>query len=491
MRKYLFILMTSLLLLSGCQKKALESDVYYQIFLRSFADSDGDGIGDFKGVEKKLDYLVDLGVEGIWLTPIHPSPSYHGYDVIDYKDVHSDFGTKEDFQSLLDKVHAKDMKLIIDLVVNHTSSEHPWFKKAKEEVEKGSCDRNDTYCHYYHFSEKPLPNYEKDGTEMWYEAVFWSKMPDLNLDHEDVRKAIIDTAKFWLDMGVDGFRLDATSHFYEGKTQDNTEFLDWFQKELRRIKEDVYLVGEAWEPSQIRLEMYQSGLDSFFNFDISGQDSKLIEAIRKQQGESFGRQMHAYHQAIYEMNPHAIDAPFLSNHDQGRSASYFMGDERHKRFAANVYLLMPGRPYIYYGEEIAMTGSGKDENKRLAMPWGDRYETSDPLDADYVMKDVQSVKAARKNANSLWHHYQKLLKIRSEYTFLYQKMNYTLKTWDASVYAYEIDGYVMLHSFHHEAQTLKMDGIYEIVEIISGDAKSQEDQLFLEPYTSIILKSKH
>ena len=141
MRKYLFILMTSLLLLSGCQKKALESDVYYQIFLRSFADSDGDGIGDFKGVEKKLDYLVDLGVEGIWLTPIHPSPSYHGYDVIDYKDVHSDFGTKEDFQSLLDKVHAKDMKLIIDLVVNHTSSEHPWFKKAKEEVEKGSCDR--------------------------------------------------------------------------------------------------------------------------------------------------------------------------------------------------------------------------------------------------------------------------------------------------------------------------------------------------------------
>nr|WP_268794539.1 alpha-amylase family glycosyl hydrolase [Paenibacillus sp. DMB20] len=211
------------------------SDVYYEIFVRSFYDSDGDGIGDLKGVIEKLDYLNDgnseteddLGVTGIWLMPVNPSPSYHGYDVTDYRSIHPDYGTIEDFRTLTAEAHKRGIKVIMDLVVNHTSSEHPWFKEAAD-------DKNSEKRDWYVWAEDQgkeaagssaagsgNPWHEMNGTH--YMGTFWSGMPDLNFDNPKVREEMKDTGKFWLEQGADGFRLDAAKHIYEDLATDKSE----------------------------------------------------------------------------------------------------------------------------------------------------------------------------------------------------------------------------------------------------------------------------
>lgn len=240
-----------------------EGTVFYEVFVRSFADSDGDGIGDFRGLTSKLDYLndgkpgtsSDLGVGGVWLMPVFRSPSYHGYDVTDYEHVNPEYGTEEDFDRLLAEAHRRGIKVIVDLVMNHTSSTHPWFVEA-------AADTASAHRDWYVWSDRDLgwgqpwnpvgPTWHP-STHGWYYGVFWSGMPDLNFRNPAVRAEMLRIADLWLARGVDGFRLDATRHLIEtgpgageSDADETHAFLRQLSAHIRRVRPDALLVGENW-----------------------------------------------------------------------------------------------------------------------------------------------------------------------------------------------------------------------------------------------------
>ncbi|MDO4567271.1 MAG: alpha-amylase family glycosyl hydrolase, partial [Oscillospiraceae bacterium] len=235
---------------------------WYEIFVYSFHDSDGDRIGDINGLTEKLDYVAALGANGIWLMPIMPSPSYHKYDVTDYYGIDPQYGTLEDFRAFLDAAHGRGIDVIIDLVVNHTSNEHPWFQSAKQ-------GEDSPYRDYYVWGGEARSGYSRAG-DSYYESRFVSTMPDLNLDSEAVRGEITDIMRFWLeDVGVDGFRLDAVTSYYTGVEQKNIDFLTWLGETARGISPDCYIVGEAWEDLYTIADYAGAGIDSFFTFPVS------------------------------------------------------------------------------------------------------------------------------------------------------------------------------------------------------------------------------
>ncbi|MDD2393845.1 MAG: alpha-amylase family glycosyl hydrolase, partial [Eubacteriales bacterium] len=241
---------------------------YYEIFVRSFYDSDGDGIGDLQGVTEKLDYISkDLGADGIWLMPIMPSPTYHKYDVKDYYAIDPQYGTMEDFEELIAEADKRDVKIIIDLVVNHTSSLHPWFTQAVDALWVGDESK---YTDYYNFTlENKGQGYNKITDEYYYECRFVSGMPDLNLNSDAVRDEIMDIAGFWIGKGVAGFRLDAITSFYTGNSTENIEFLKWLCDGIHEYDENAYIIGEVWSDAGTIKNYYESGIDSLFNFPFS------------------------------------------------------------------------------------------------------------------------------------------------------------------------------------------------------------------------------
>ena len=217
--------------------------VFYEIFVYSFCDSDGDGIGDFQGIISKLDYLQELGINGIWLMPIHPSTTYHKYNVSDYYAIDPQYGTMEDFDAFMEECQKRDIHVILDLVVNHSGSEHPWFKEAVAYLQglpEGAEPNAEEcpYVDYYYFNYGSKAKHSQVvGTNWYYESQFSYDMPDLNLASEAVRGEIEDIMAFWLDKGVSGFRLDAAKEFYSGTTTKNIEVLSWIQQAATRSEE--------------------------------------------------------------------------------------------------------------------------------------------------------------------------------------------------------------------------------------------------------------
>lgn len=359
---------------------------YYEIFVYSFYDSDGDGIGDLNGVLEKLDYLNDgddtttddLGVNGIWLMPIMASTTYHKYDTTDYMDVDPEYGTLEDFQALLAACHDRGIRVILDLAMNHSSSQHPWFLSAAEYMRSLPQDADPDpadcpYVDYYHFSrECPSGYVPLSGTDWYYEANFWSEMPDLNLENPAVRAEFEEVAAFWLGLGVDGFRLDAVKEFVTGSVDANVEILSWFNGYVKTINPDAYLVCECWTDQSTYAQYYASGVDSMFDFNFADSDGVIAGILKgSRNATAYGSAMEA-EQALYaSYNPDYINAPFYTNHDLGRTAGYYAGDnsEAQTKMGNAMNLLMSGNVFLYYGEELGMKGSGADENKRLAMYW--------------------------------------------------------------------------------------------------------------------------
>ena len=276
----------------------------------------------------------------------------------------------DDFKELVDKANELNIDIIIDLPLNHTSDSHEWFISAKENKLNDTCNP-DNKCDYYNFSDTKESGYEPLGDKYYYEARFWSGMPDLNLDSENVRNEIKDIVEFWMDTGIKGFRLDAVLYYYQNNVSKNNEFVSWLMEIVRNKREDAFVVGEVWSSENIILDSYGSGIDSLFDFTMSGQDGFIAKAIRSENGQFLASKMIEYNDLIKEGSVNSI---FLSNHDQSRSAGYFI-DEDKQKLAASVYLLSIGIPFVYYGEEIGMRGSGKDENKRLAMLWGEGSDT--------------------------------------------------------------------------------------------------------------------
>lgn len=412
------------------------STVFYEIFVRSFADSNGDGIGDFKGLLSKLDYLndgnpetdSDLGIGGIWLMPINPSPSYHGYDVTNYRDIHPDYGTMDDFRTFLNEAHKRGIKVIMDLVVNHTSKEHPWFTEA-------AADPNSPYRDWYVWAEDQgrkvsgtsaagsgNPWHNLNGSH--YLGIFWEGMPDLNLDNPEVRNEMIKTGQFWLEQGVDGFRLDAAKHIYEDlltdKSQETTnKNVAWWQEfrsGLNEVKPDAYLVGEIWDPSAALISSYlDRALDSGFNFSLA---ETILSSVKNEKDANIPYTLERTHKLYSEKSGGSfVDATFLTNHDQNRVMTQLEGDVPHAKMAASLLLTLPGNPFIYYGEEIGMFGAKPDELIREPMRWTpDDSEGQTTWEPAVNNASIQGLSVSEQigDPTSLLSHYRQLIRMRNE-----------------------------------------------------------------------------
>ncbi|WP_068782929.1 alpha-amylase family glycosyl hydrolase [Paenibacillus phocaensis] len=411
------------------------STVFYEVFVRSFADSNGDGIGDLRGLTQKLDYLndgnpdtdTDLGIGGIWLMPINPSPSYHGYDVTDYRDINPDYGTLDDFREFLNEAHKRGIKVIMDLVVNHTSKEHPWFTQS-------ATDKNSAYRDWYVWAEDS--GRATSGTSAagsgnpWhslrgdhYLGIFWDGMPDLNFDNPDVRKEMIDTGKFWLEQGLDGFRLDAAKHIYEdlqtdksqGTTNKNVAWWQEFRSGLNEVNPEAYLVGEVWDPSAALISSYLDGaLDSGFNFSLA---ETILSSVKNEKDANIPFTLERSYKLYGEKSGgNFVDATFLTNHDQNRVMTQLEGDLPHAKVAASLLLTLPGNPFIYYGEEIGMLGAKPDELIREPMRWtpdDSQGQTTWEVAENNTGKKGLSVSEQTGDSASLLSHYRKLIRMRS------------------------------------------------------------------------------
>ena len=400
---------------------------FYEIFVYSFCDSDGDGIGDLQGVISKLDYLQELGINGIWFMPIHPSTSYHKYNVSDYYAIDPQYGTMEDFEALIAECEKRDIHVIIDLVVNHTGSEHVWFKEAVSYLQNLPADAEPSseeckYLDYYFFSkEEGKGSRPVEGTDWYYEGMFDFTMPDINLGSEATREEIRNIMKFWIDKGVSGFRLDAAKEFYSGSVAQNVEVLSWIQETATSIKPDCYLVAEVWENFNQITAYYESGITSIFNFAFGNADGKITKVLQGAGNESvvstYATALEKADSAYRGMNPDYIDAPFLSNHDVGRIAGFAGRDENKMKMAAAMNLFMGGSAFIYYGEEIGMPGSGNDPSKRAPFYWNaarDNGTTNPPpeceLPAEYPLGSLEE---QRGDADSLYNYYRQVIAIRN------------------------------------------------------------------------------
>lgn len=412
------------------QKAVQSTDNYrnfYQIFVYSFCDSNGDDVGDIPGIVSKLDYLNDgdpekgddLGIDGIWLTPIAKSVSYHKYSVEDYCSIDEEFGTMEDFEKLIAECKKRGINVITDLVVNHSSNRHEWFVKACEEINQGNPDGYAKYYHIVKEDDKTTGDkyYPIQGTDYYYEANFSDTMPELNLSNPDVRAEIKKIMKFWLDKGVAGFRLDAIK-YYDTGGDDGKDFCKWITDTAHELKKDSYIIGENYSGTGQISDWYSTGIDSQFNFPMSSAIGDYVNTTRTGNVKKLYSTMQSWQKNIRSKNKNAIDSPFLSNHDMARSAAYLVGNLESEKLAAMLYMLSPGTPYIYYGEELGLLGSDKDNDGtyRLPMPWeGDEWDkilipnTSVESAEDYI---VTTVKDAQKDENSLFKTYQQLIKLK-------------------------------------------------------------------------------
>ena len=397
----------------------------YEVFVGSFYDADGDGTGDLNGVTQKLDYIHDLGFRGIWLMPVAPSPTYHKYDVADYTDIDPAYGTREDFRTLAAACRERRMQVIVDLVLNHTSVQHPWFQTAAAylhdlpegaEPDPQACP----YVDYYRFTRQAQGGYAQLADSGWYyEARFWEGMPDLNLDSDAVRGEIREIMRYWLNEGADGFRLDAVTSYYTGNADKNIEFLSFVNQTAKELDPDCYIVCEGWDSQKVYARYYASGVDSMFDFAFADASGIIAGTLLGQYtARDFGNMLEKEWQLYESYGPQAVNAPFYTNHDMGRSAGYYATDEGDRtKLAQAMNLLAGGKAFLYYGEEIGMKGAGRDENKRAPMYWSDDPQaagmTKAPPGMDNVQMKFPSLAEQEKDPYSILNYIREVMRIRN------------------------------------------------------------------------------
>ncbi|MBQ7455704.1 MAG: hypothetical protein IJS53_04610 [Clostridia bacterium] len=488
--------------------------VFYEIFVGSFSDSDGDGVGDLRGIVNRLDYLNDgdptsglsLGVEGIWLTPIFSSPTYHKYDVTDFYRVDETFGTMDDLRELVEKCHERDILVILDLPINHTSTQNRWFKNFLNAHLMNN--PNNDYYDFYDWLNRgdPQPagrHYAPSSVSgLLYEANFSDSMPEPNFDNELVRQAMLDVALYYLDLGVDGFRFDAAKYIYFGDNEKSAAFWEWYIGELRAVKPDVYTVAEVWDGDGV-IDRYIPSTNCF-NFNASQTSGIIAETAKAGDANRYTAYIQRTVDHLHEINDEAMNILFIANHDTDRAAGYLTVASGQMKMAANLYLLSPGSPFIYYGEEIGMRGSrggaNTDANRRLAMLWGDGDTVADPVGATYeASKQTQyPVTTLYGWGGGLYNYYKRLIMIRKanpeiargEYTALTipdSKMGGFTSTWEGRTVA-------VLHNTTQRDLTLDLAAFpglagMEIVNFIGeGAARLEGTVLTLEAQTSAILR---
>ena len=403
--------------------------VWYEIFVRSFYDSDGDGVGDINGIIERLDYLndgdpnttSDLGVTGIWLMPIAVSPSYHGYDVTDYFTIDPEYGTNEAFLLLMEEAHKRGIYVVVDLVLNHTSAQHPWFIDSRDP---------DSEFRDWYLWEDENPGWRGPagqvvwhrGSEGFYYGVFWDQMPDLNYQNPEVTAAMYEATEFWLaEMNVDGFRLDAIKHMIEdGEIQENSRsthaWLEDYYLFYKGVDPNAFTVGEAWTSTEQVVDYTGDEVDIAFQFDLA---LDILNSSEVGLGPIVSKTM----QQVYDAFPQNQYATFITNHDQNRVMSQLGDDWAKARLAASTLLTLPGVPFIYYGEEIGMTGVKPDEDIRLPLQWtsqapGVGFTTGTPWRFPATNFSDRNIEDMQADPVSLWSHYRDLIQLRNSHEAL-------------------------------------------------------------------------
>jgi alpha-amylase len=496
--------------------------VKYEVFVMSFADGDGNGKGDFKGLTARLDYFQELGVNGLWLMPIMPSDTYHKYHVTDYKNIDPDYGTLDDFKKFVEEAHKRDIRIITDFVINHTGNMHPWFLEAQK-------SKDNPYRDYYVWAKKDsirdqlfkkAKSFDSDNIRKWhavkgdtlsehYYGYFNGLCPDLNLDNPKVKEEIVDIARFWLnEIKVDGFRMDAARHvFPDERADDNHAFWVWFKNEMEKIKPDVYLVGEVWSNAK-EVAPYLKGLPSLFNFDLgyaitnvaaAGKDT--IDLVQKY------KDIRDFYKSI---TTDYLDATFVKNHDQTRILTELKGNVNKAKMTAAMLLTMPGTPYLYYGEEIGMLGDklstyadqfGPDAFVREPFVWAPGKEEKMQTaweEARYSTDEtVIPFSQQKEDKESLYNFYKKLIHYRNSSDALtYGEIDQAGVQPDelvSFIRTYENKEVLVLHNVSDVEVTVPLSGNLEKFNEIDFDSEGgtiaiEEGEITLPSYSTVILK---
>lgn len=493
-------------------------NTYYQIWIGSFCDSNNDGIGDIQGIISKLDYIndgddstdTDLGYTGIWLSPMMPSPSYHKYDVKDYYNIDPQFGTLDDFDQLIKECDKRGIDVIIDFVPNHCSSEHPWFKKALKEAEKGNFNGYAKYFNIKKSSETESGyNCDPDDSSIIYESNFTDTMPEWNYDYEGTKKEMAKAAKFWIDRGVAGFRLDAVRYLYYNDYEKSSEALKWFYDTCKKEKNDIYMVGEDWSSDMNEVTaMYKSGIDSLFAFPFGDTSGKFLASVISGSINDYTDTLLSYEKKTKEANKNAINSYFLTNHDMSRVGDS-LTELYQKKMAAALYMTTPGNAFTYYGEELGMEtyDEGDDPAKRTAMIWdSDNLPnvTANGIDRVEDNTDGGGVKQQDKNKDSLLNFYKKLIKLRNCHPGITRGTISALPDdFDGGsgvggyYLTYKNEKYLVLHNLDTDKHSFEItdkliDDDYKIAGMFSaksGKVSIEKNVLTLPAYSTIVLHS--
>lgn len=491
---------------------------YYEIFVGSFYDSDGDGSGDLRGVGLKMKYIHDMGFNGVWLMPIHPSISYHKYDVDDYYAIDKDYyvdNADEDFQFMMEKANEYDVNIIMDLVINHSSAKHKWFKDATKALNTTVCSSPDkdgrpnqqcinenktvNYYNFYYKDNKPLSGVYRlvPGAENWYyESYFSENMPDLNLNDENLKEEIVNIMKYWMDKGVKGFRLDAALHFFNSDEKKNVEFLNWLNTKAKEVAPegvDPYFVAEVWSGT-VEQSYYRSGLDSFFNFSFSSPGG-AVSSTTKHNASSFVEAAVEYEEKVKEFNENAIVANFLGNHDKSRSANAAVKESQsssgvysisvdpdYVKMSLALNQILSGTSWVYYGEEIGMisSNSGGDPSYRTAMLWSDDEEIlcKNPPGSQTVEQVYKSgyvpgtVEEQEQNNDSILNFVKKATRLRYYYPEIARGKQTAITFVDDN--NDPIDEYAILAKTYNDQTTYLLINLSDEIQILNLETDYQD-----------------
>jgi glycosidase len=479
--------------------------VYYSVFVQSFYDSNGDGIGDIPGLTSKLDYLKDLGVQGIWLLPVHPSPSYHKYDVSDYYSIHPDYGTLNDYKVMVKEAHKRNMVVLLDLVINHTSNKIKWFQEASKGPKNkyrdyyiwsdDSADFKSEPFHWHAVRDskgKPTP-----GSR--YYGFFWWEMPDLNFDNIQVRQEVFKISSFWLkDVGVDGFRMDAAKYIYpENQAEKNIQWWNEFRQEAQKIKKDVIIVGEVWGSSKEIAPYLKNGMTACFNFQVA--DSIRI-SLQEEKDHYILQTWWQTRDAYLNQKQDFEDAIFLSNHDINRIMTDIGNNTEKAKVAAAILLTLPGNPFIYYGEEIGMLGEKPDEYIREPFLWNmegeDKGQTHWEIPYASSSQTVKPLKYQKEDPGSLYIFYRNLIALRNTSIPLsrgsFQPFIQDNRKVIAFYRGYDFETVLVMINLSKDIQRIPSpEGVSDYKKIMGTHNvfKSGGGAIFLQPY-SIFIMSK-